>query len=126
MESIQSRSAIASAMRARRRSSLRRLSRIPFKKITEETFKQKSRGWKNPTHRHQWRMSLDVHILPKPGEMPIADAKVEHVRRVLDPIWETNPVMADRIRGRIAVIWDSGKVPGCCHDDNPAAWNDEG
>jgi integrase len=41
---------------------------------------------------------------------------------VLDPIWQTKPETASRVRGRIEAVLDAAKVRGYRAGENPAQW----
>jgi integrase len=96
--------------------------RVPtFKEFADDYISSVEAGWKNPTHRKQWRNSLDQHA------KAISDAKVDEVTtddvlRILHPIWLSVPETASRVRARIERILDAAKARGHLRRDyaNPA------
>lgn len=96
--------------------------RVPtFKEFADDYISSVEAGWKNTTHRKQWRNSLDQHA------KAISDAKVDEVTtddvlRILHPIWLSVPETASRVRARIERILDAAKARGHLRRDyaNPA------
>lgn len=79
-------------------------------------------GWKNATHRQQWRNSLRDHAAQLAG-VPVDAVDTAMVLDVLRPIWLTKAETASRLRGRIEKILDAAKVRGLRPHDalNPAS-----
>ena len=63
-----------------------------------------------------------MYVYPVMGDLPIAEVETQHVMTVIEPIWKTKPETASRVRGRIEIILDAGKVRGYRSGDNPARW----
>jgi integrase len=95
---------------------------ITFQDYAERFIEMRESGWKNPIHRQQWRNSLRDHVFAKIGAMPIADVDTAAVRLCLDPIWNTLPETARRIRGRIENVLSAAKAEGFRSGENPAGW----
>ena len=95
------------------------LQRVPtFKEFADDYISSVEAGWKNPTHRKQWRNSLNQHA------KAISDTKVDEVTtddvlRVLNPIWLRVPETASRVRGRIERVLDAAKARGHLPRDYP-------
>jgi integrase len=79
-------------------------------------------GWKNPTHRRQWRATLATHVFPTIGNTPVDVIDVAAVLRALTSFWQEKPETASRVRGRIELILDWAGVQGYRNGDNPARW----
>jgi integrase len=97
--------------------------RVPtFGEFAEEYIASVEAGWKNPTHRAQWRNSLRDHAA-KLTSVPVDEVDTDLVLDVLRPIWLTKAETAGRIRGRIEKILDAAKARGLRPRDalNPAA-----
>jgi integrase len=75
-------------------------------------------SWKNPAHRHQWRVTLRDYISPVLGKLDVAAIETDDVLRVLEPIWSKLPETAGRVRGRIEKVLDFAGRNG----SNPARW----
>jgi len=88
----------------------------------EALVKAKSAGWKNEKHAAQWTATLEAHVFPLIGDMPVARVGTDDVLRVLRPIWERVPETASRVRQRIEAVLDAASVKGWRTGDNPARW----
>ena len=78
-------------------------------------------SWRNPKHRAQWEMTLREYAKPLRG-VPVNKITTADVLAVLQPIWQTIPETASRVRGRIENVLDAAKVQGFRAGENPAAW----
>ena len=78
-------------------------------------------SWKNPKHRAQWRMTLQVYCKPL-RHLPVDQISTEDVLAVLNPIWSTVPETASRVRGRIERVIDAARARGLRTSENPARW----
>lgn len=79
-------------------------------------------GWKNAKHTAQWENTLDSYAYPKIGALPIQSIDTNHVREVLQPIWNTKRETSVRLRGRIEKILDWASALGYRAGLNPARW----
>jgi len=79
-------------------------------------------GWRNARHRQQWINSLDQHVLPSIGELPVAAIDVPTLHRLLQPIWAKTPQTGVRLRGRIENILAWATVLNYRSGPNPAQW----
>lgn len=90
-------------------------------------------GFRNAKHLDQWRMTLSVErekdkswkdsgyciaLRPK----PLDAIGTDDILAVLQPIWQTKPETASRVRGRIERVLDAGKAKGFRSGENPARW----
>jgi integrase len=80
------------------------------------------RGWRNPTHRAQWRATLNAYVHPTIGDLAVASIATDDVLRVLQPIWQAKPETASRVRGRIEAVLDYAAARGWRQGENPARW----
>jgi integrase len=78
-------------------------------------------NWRNPKHRSQWEMTLREYAKPL-RDKPVDAITTADVLGVLQPIWQTIPETASRLRGRIENVLDAAKVQGFRTGENPAAW----
>jgi integrase len=79
-------------------------------------------GWRNARHRQQWSNSLEQHVMPTIGDLPVAAIDVTTLHRLLQPLWATMPQTGARLRGRIENILDWAKVLNYRSGPNPAQW----
>ncbi len=98
------------------------ISKIPkFAELADEVITELEKSWRNPKHRAQWRSTLKLHArsisLKRVDTITTTD-----VLGVLQPIWNTLPETAQRVRGRIEKILDAAIARGYCEGANPARW----
>ena len=79
-------------------------------------------GCKNAKHAEQWVSTLAMYAEPVVGKMDVALVETEHVVRVLEPIWNSKPETASRLRGRIESILGWASARRLRSGDNPARW----
>ena len=77
--------------------------------------------WRNAKHRAQWRMTLTDYAAPI-SAMRVSEIGTDDVLRVLNPLWQSRPETASRLRGRIERVLDFAKVRGWRSGENPALW----
>src|SRR5262249_23544911 len=93
-----------------------------FREIAERFLTAHGAAWGSAKHRRLGAQSFDNHVHPVLGEVPITDITVDHVLRVLEPIWRAKPETGNRLRGRIERVIDYAKALGFRHGENPARW----
>jgi integrase len=81
----------------------------------------KQAGWRNEKHRQQWTNTLTSYCAPIWGTR-VADVNTEGVLKCLQPIWQSKPETASRVRGRIEAVLSAAKVLGHRTGENPALW----
>jgi integrase len=91
-----------------------------FKTVALDYIAAHEAGWRGNSSRRQWLGSLEAHVFPKIGDLPIADVDVTAVLSVLDPLAQTIPETASRVRNRIAAILDWAHSRDLRPNDNPA------
>lgn len=79
-------------------------------------------GWKNPIHLQQWENTLGDVAGPVIGSFPVDAIDTDLVLKVIQPIWNTTPETANRLRGRIEAILDWAKAKKLRSGENPARW----
>ncbi|MDT8880721.1 integrase arm-type DNA-binding domain-containing protein [Halomonas saccharevitans] len=98
------------------------LARLTFKEAAEAVIKVKQAEASNPKHGAQWRQSLEAYALPTLGAMSVADIELVHVKQALEPIWQSKPTTAARVRQRIESVLSWATAHGHRAGPNPAAW----
>ena len=78
-------------------------------------------GW-SAIHARQWVQSLQQSVFPAIGGLPVSSIDTALVMKVLEPIWNTTPETASRVRGRIESVLDWARVRGYRDGENPARW----
>ena len=92
-----------------------------FGELADRHIATRAPSWRNPKHRAQWEMTLREYAKPLRGKL-VNEITTADVLAVLQPIWQTIPETASRVRGRIENVLDSAKVQGFRNGENPAAW----
>lgn len=107
------------AKQARRAAELRRLS---FAQAAEAVVKIKQAEASSAKHARQWETSLATYAVPELGSMAVSDIELVHVKQALEPIWQSKPVTAARVRQRIEAVLAWATAHGHRAGPNPAAW----
>src|SRR5215472_13845768 len=95
---------------------------VTFAEAAEAFIKAHKAGWRNAKHGQQWRNTLAAHVHPLLGALPVQQVDAGLVVRVLEPIWNTKPETASRVRQRIEAVLDAATALGHRSGENPARW----
>jgi integrase len=79
-------------------------------------------GWSNAKHAYQWSQSIESYANATIGHLAVSAISVEHVHKVLEPIWSTKSETAGRLRGRIEKVLGWAEARGYRQGANPASW----
>ena len=101
---------------------LKEAQTITFRAAATQYFEGKEKGWRNATHRSQFKNTLEADVYPTLGDLPVAAIDTGLVLRTLKAIWEEKPETANRVRGRIEAVLDWAKSLGYRTGDNAAKW----
>lgn len=94
-----------------------------FEAVSEELIKKKTARWKNDKHCKQWSSTLKKYAYPVIAKLPCDQITIHDIRKILDPIWQTKPTTADRVRNRIEAVLNYATVCGYRSGLNPAGWS---
>lgn len=83
-----------------------------FEEAAQMCLAARAGKWRNAKHKAQWSSSLATYANPKIGAKRVNDITVAHVLEVLEPIWNTKPETARRVRQRIGLVLDWTKAKG--------------
>jgi integrase len=78
--------------------------------------------FKNEKHIAQWVMTLGEAYCKAIRSKPVNTIDTEAVLAVLQPVWQSVPETASRLRGRLENVLDAAKARGLYQGDNPARW----
>jgi integrase len=94
-----------------------------FGEVADALIEAKASAWRNPKHRAQWVMTLTIYAAPL-RSVAVDEIDTEAVLSVLQPLWQSKPETASRLRGRIEAVLDAARVRGYtpAHQANPARW----
>jgi integrase len=93
-----------------------------FREFAEKYIADHRHEWRNEKHADQWGATLAKFAYPVLGVMQLDEIDTPAVLRVLEPIWQSVPETAGRLRGRIERVLASAAVRGLRPATNPAAW----
>ena len=95
---------------------------LTFEAAMDDYLAAKLDEFRNEKHKKQWRATLDTYARPVLGPKLVSEITVQHVLKVLEPIWQTKTETASRLRGRIENVLSWATVAGHRTGDNPARW----
>jgi len=98
------------------------LSAVTFAEAAVDCIKAQEAGWRNTKHAKQWTSTLETYAYPVLGKMLVEDIGMDHVLRVLEPIWTTVPETASRVRMRIEKVIAFADARAKRERPNPARW----
>ena len=112
------------AVRRMARAALRaeQASFLNFEDAAKQYIAAHESGWKNQKHAAQWRTTLECYAYPVIGRLHVRDVALNHILKILEPIWQDKTETASRLRGRIEKVLDWAKARGLRSGENPAAW----
>ena len=95
---------------------------MTFRQCAEACMAGHEKGWSNDKHRQQWTNTLRQYAFPVLGDLAVDDITTAHVVKALEPIWQSIPETASRVRARIERVLAWAAVRGFRGGDNPARW----
>jgi integrase len=93
-----------------------------FGQFADNYIKAHRPKFRNEKHAAQWEMTLGSAYCKAIRSMPVDEIETEAVLKVLQPIWQSVPETASRIRGRIENVLDAATAMGFRDGPNPAMW----
>lgn len=93
---------------------------VTFKQAARRFIDDTSPKWQNAKHASQWENTLATYAHPFIGDMIVNEIDILHIRKIIDPIWQTKAETASRVRGRISQILDWAALHKLRSTDNPA------
>ncbi|MFA7912522.1 tyrosine-type recombinase/integrase [Escherichia coli] len=98
------------------------LKKAETTKIVIPTFEEAARkvhtellpGWRNKKHARQWISTLEQHVFPAMGTVPLDAIRPANVADVLRPSWMTIPETAGRVKQRIHKVMQWAWAHGFC------------
>lgn len=94
---------------------------LTFREIAKRVIEKKKPEWGDTGKSEaSWTGSLKNHVYPKLGDRDIADIDRLDIRDLLQPLWLSRPVTAQRLLPRIEEIFDYAALEGLRSGENPA------
>jgi len=97
-------------------------SKLLFDEAADQFVAQKQVEFKNKKHASQWTNTLKTYASPIIGKLPVSEIEINHLIRILEPIWLEKTETAKRLRGRIESVLSWATVSGFRTGENPARW----
>ena len=95
---------------------------VKFGKFADDYVKSHKSEWTNAKHAAQWSMTLGDAYCALIRPKPIGAIGTEDILAVLEPVWQTVPETARRVRMRLEKVLDAARVRGLRSGENPARW----
>jgi integrase len=96
--------------------------RVTFADAARKYKATKEKEWTNAKHANQFLSTLQTYAFPIIGSLPVSMIDTPWVLKVLEPIWETKTVTANRVRSRIELVLGWATASGFRTGENPARW----
>jgi hypothetical protein len=114
---------LATKQAARAAAKLAAARKLTFLEAAQRYFDHHEKSWRSASHREAFLSTLKAHAFSALGDMDVAMIDTPDILRVLEPLWTTKSVTADRVRNRIEAVLDwcvvrGHRPPGT----NPARW----
>ncbi len=109
-------------MERRQAAKIEAAKRMTFEQAARNYIIGNAPGWRSAQHTKEWSTSLEKHIYPALGSLPVAAITTELIVSTLTPIWNRVPETSSRLRGRVEKILDWARVSGYRSGENPARW----
>ena len=97
-----------------------RMPMLPtFEEVAVRVIALRRPTWSSEKHAAQWESSLATYVFPAIGRELVNAVSTADVLAVLEPIWNTKPETATRVRQRMEVVFDYA-IASRWRVDNPA------
>ena len=94
--------------------------KVTFAYCAQKVHELNKPTWKNEKKfALQWYSSLENHVLPKIGELPVSQITSSDILGVLSPIWNTRTDTARKLKQRIRLIIKWARAKGYFQGDDP-------
>ena len=104
---------------AKRESKAARAATPTFAEAAEQAHTSLKEGWRNGKHQAQWLSTLRAYAFPALGALPIDKVDAGGIIAALEPIWQSKPETARRVRQRIGTVLDWAFSQGYRHSEAP-------
>lgn len=98
----------------------RRREVLTFREAAQRVHNHLVPTWRSAGHAVRWWGGLEKHVLPKLGDRDLSTIGTHDVLEVLLPIWATTNDTAQRVRQRMAAVFQWAKGAGHYIGENPA------
>ncbi len=99
--------------------SIRKRETLTFEQATKRVHANLLPTWRSARHGEIWLSALERYAFPHFGKRPIASIGTADLLKALTPIWASKFDTANRVKQRIAAIFDWAKGAGHYPHENP-------
>jgi integrase len=92
-----------------------------FGKMADDYITAMRPSWRHARYAPQWDYTLRILAAPLRPKR-VSQIETSDVLEVLQPLWQSRPETARRLRGRIENVLDAAKAKGYRQGENPARW----
>lgn len=96
--------------RAKRREA--KMGRYLLRNVTHDAFESRKADLKGDGKAGRWLSPLELHVLPKLGDVPVTNIKQHDIRDILLPIWHTKAATARKAADRLKIVLDHAAALG--------------
>lgn len=89
--------------------------------VAADAFETRKADLKGDGKAGRWISPLEIHVLPKLGQMPVADIDQTVIRDALRPIWKTKAATAEKALQRLGIVIRHAAALGYAVDLQAAA-----
>lgn len=79
---------------------------LTFRQAAAKVHQSNLRTWKNDKHQAQWINTLETYAYPHIGDKRVSDVTTPDILDVLAPVWIEKRETAQRVRQRMATVFD--------------------
>ena len=93
-----------------------------FREVAEQAIKNRQHEWRSFKTKKQWEANMQTYAYPVIGELTVDQITIDHILRILKPIWLAKPVTAEKVMRRIKMALDYAIHRKLRSGPNTAAW----
>jgi integrase len=118
---LEGRDPLEEKRQARREKRVTEAKATTFEQAAQAYIRAHRSGW-GPKSLAAWEHTLQDFAYPVIGKLPVQEIDTTLVLKVIEPLWNSRPETANRLRGRLEMVLDYARVIGQRQGENPARW----
>ena len=96
---------------------------VTFDMVAADYIAIHSVNWTNEKHHQQWVNTIATYASPVIGKLMPAEITIQHMLKILRPIWNEKKETASRVRNRIELVLKLARSRKLVTGENVAAWD---
>lgn len=93
-----------------------------FKEVAKLAVENRQHEWRNIKTKKQWHANLETYAYPIVGNTSVDQITIDHILRILKPIWIAKPTTAKKVMHRTKIVLDYAIHRKFRSGPNPAVW----